>query len=261
MGRQDAGTNVMLDAYLRWVKGRVGAYVGRPTPITSSGSSPVTNALTVGTDTPFQQLTITGSGVYTFELDTVGATPGDAFWIRVTTSAGAGDAIFKSGVGGTTILTLPAPPTGTFTYHVNLGFDTAWTVLNVNTPDPLALAQSANIPGVGGMLTTSSVTFLRIGTLRVDPTQYPANAQVTFWGFLEATAGKVAELQLFNLSDSSIVAGSLLTGNQPVATYYEAVVTLPSASKDYEVQLRMTTTGGLTDQVACTNAGVRLEWR
>jgi hypothetical protein len=261
MGRSDAGTNVMLDAYLRWLKGRMGAYTGKAAAHASSGVSPVTTPLVVGIDPPFQTLTITGTGAYTFELSTTGATQGDAFWIRVDISAGAGSVTLKSGIGGSTILTLPAPPAGMFSYYVSVSYNSGWSVIDVTTPELNAMPQTVEIPGVSGIQQTALQVFSRIGTLRVDPSKYPASVKAYFWAFLEVTAGMEAQCQLVNLTSGGAVSGSTLVGDQEVSTYYEAPVTLPSAARDYEVQLLMTAAGLATDQVGCSSAGIKLVWR
>lgn len=261
MGRADAGTNVMLDAYLRWLKGHMGAYTGKAAARSSGGASPVTTTLVVGTDPPFQTLTITGSGAYTFEMSAAGATQGDAFWFRIDTSAGAGSVLLKSGIGGSTILTLPAPPAGMFSYYVSVSYDSGWKVIDVTTPDLSAMPQTVEIPGVSGIQQTALQVFTRIGTLRVDPSKYPTSVKAYFWAFLEVTAGMEAQCQLVNLTDGGPVASSQLVGDQEVSTYYEAAVTLPSGARDYEVQLLMTAVGLETDQVGCSNAGIKLVWR
>jgi hypothetical protein len=114
---------------------------------------------------------------------------------------------------------------------------------------------------VSGSQTHNLDTFKRIGTLQIDPTKYPSYVTARFQAIIEATGTKTAEIRLYNFTDGGVVAGSTLTAPASDPTVVEATVTLPSALKEYEVQLRMTTVDLInTDSVTCTNARILLAW-
>jgi hypothetical protein len=114
---------------------------------------------------------------------------------------------------------------------------------------------------VGGSQTWNLDTFRRIGTLSIDPSSYPGYVTAKFQAIIEATGTKTAAIQLYNLTDGGVVAGSLLTATSNDPTLVEATVTLPSAAKTYEVQLRMTTVDLVNvDSVTCTSARILLAW-
>ena len=114
---------------------------------------------------------------------------------------------------------------------------------------------------VGGIQTHNLDTFKRIGTISLDPTKYPGYTTAKFQAIIEATTTKTAEIRLYNLTDGGAVAGSTLTATSNDPTLVEATVTLPSALKTYEVQLRMTVVDLVnTDSVTCSSARILLAW-
>lgn len=260
-GRADASTNVFLDAILRFLRSRVGRFLGLQQTVNFSSGSPSTVSVTDGTDKPWRILNLTGAGAYTEELVTTGSPPqGKRFKYRVNITAGAGTFTLKSGVGGTTLFTLTAPPSGTFSYAFEVGYDgTAWQRTYFAMIDPLAISKTAVIDGCAGLQTTSLTVATRIGSFRVDPTKYPSNAQIIFQAAVDTTAPQVT-VQLYNLTDSGIVASSVLTSSSTTtAILTSAALTLPSAQKDYEVQMFMAA-GGTTDHVECTSARLIFTW-
>lgn len=132
-GRADATSNDQLDAYLRFLKSRVGRWIGSPQAINFTSSSASTVPYTDGTDKPFRIVTLTGSGVYTEELDAA-LTAGKVVRYLATISAGAGGLTLKSGIGGATILALTAPSTGTAAYEVEAAYTGSAWVISQLTP-------------------------------------------------------------------------------------------------------------------------------
>ncbi len=261
-GRQDAGTNVFIDAIFRFLRSRVGRFIGLQQAVTFSSSSPSTVTVIDGTDKPWRVLTLTGSALYTEQIANSAPTPaqGKRFKYKISLTAGSGGFALLNGVSGSSILALVAPPAGTTTYDVEVGFDgTNWVITRVTTTDPLQVTKTHIIYGVSGLQSTSQTIATRIGSLRIDPSKFPANAQIRFEVAIETT-GPQANVQLFNLTDSVLVAGSLLTTTNTTTTILSATVTLPNSQKDYEVQLFSNSGGVTADHVDCTMAKVILTW-
>ncbi len=122
-------------------------------------------------------------------------------------------------------------------------------------------AKNAQVfPIVSGSQSHTNEVHKRIGTLRLDPTAYPSYSTAKFQVVLEATTGKTAEARLYNVTDGGVVSGSTLTSTSLTPEVVEATVTLPSAQKVYEVQLRMTVANAGSDLVTCTCARLLLAW-
>jgi hypothetical protein len=96
---------------------------------------------------------------------------------------------------------------------------------------------------------TDQVVATAQSVVRFDPSQLIAPGSgiirtITFEALLWASAGMTAEIELYNLTDGTAVAGTLLTTTGTVPT---AVVSgnlavpavLPNAARDYEVRLRI----------------------
>lgn len=167
------GTNIFLDAFLRLRRKREGRFTGKSRNVSFSSSSPVSDPIVYGTSRSTQVLTMTGTGEYTYELSTVGAEDGATFRVHVHHSTGAGNVVFKNGIGGSTITTLVAPGSGTsevgFRFYYN---GTAWLMwpsfTNEDAQDAVggiltnsarvSLAYSAGTPSITGDLITSSVS-------------------------------------------------------------------------------------------------------
>jgi len=259
-GRANAATNFQLDAYLRFLKARVGRYVGHTQAVTHSSGTPVTVTLTDGTEKPYRVIAMTGAGDRTEELALPALSDGKRFRFLVAMTAGAGDFILNNGVGGSPINTISAPPSGTITYELEAVYDgTNWVAARANLAEAQHLRKYEIIELLAGNRTTDQNIFTRVGTCRADPTQFPSNTQIKFVAAVEATVGKVAEIQLYNLTDGGYV-GTPLSSASSIPDTLEQVVTLPADVKDYEVHLRMTTTGGSTDRVTCTNARLVFTW-
>ena len=260
-GRQDGGTNVFVDAILRFLRSRAGRFLGLLQTISFASASPSTVTVTDAVDKPWRTLNLTGTGLYTEQIDKTGSIPtGKRFLYKISLTAGSGGFALLNGIAGSSIMALVAPPNGTFTYNVEVGFDgTNWVVQRISVADPLAVLKTREIPAVSGLQSTSQIVATRIGSFRLDPSKYPVNAQVTFQVAVETTGPQVTA-QLFNLTDSVIVSGSVLVSVSTLPAFLTSgALTLPPGQKDYEVQLFMAS-GAPTDHVECTSAKVILTW-
>ena len=258
-GREDGSTNVFLDAFLRLRRQREGKWLGRNQTVSHVSASPVVDSYTYNQQASFVILSLTGTGTYTADLDAAGAEEGAAFRFLVSYTAGAGAFAIKDS-GGPDILGLLAPPSGTATYEAVCRFDgTDWVLTSVTLVEAKALVRSTEVIGVANVASTDQGTFQRIGTMRINPSLYPT-AQASFEASFETTDGtNAAEVRLYNVTDIAVVAGSTLSTTSTTNDTQSAVVTLPSAQKDYEVQLRLST-GDPAERATCTKARVTLTW-
>lgn len=264
-GSTEGGTNVLLDAFLRLRKQREGKYVGKSAGITHTSASTTTALFTYPTTTPFTTITMdaTGTATYRADLDTAGVEDGAVFRFRIITNAGAGSFVLRNGSGGATMLTLTAPPNGAITYEIEARYDgqtSNWVLQSLDLLNNLALRRSEEFLIVAGVQSTSEDTFNRAGTLRITPSQFPSNAQATFEVHFDTSdAGNDAEVRLYNLTDTSVVASSTLTTSSTTVDVQSATVVLPSTQKDYEVQYRLTTADP-AERATVTRAKLTLTW-
>jgi hypothetical protein len=265
-GTASASTNVFVDGLLRFLRASVGRFFGPPGTINFSSASPLTTTIVDGTDKPWRTLNLTGSGLYTEQIANTSPVPtsGKKFSYTINITAGSGGFALLDGVGGSTILALSAPPSGTTKYSLDVGFNgTDWVVQRIGRVDPLALSKSVELIVVSGVQTSSTTTFQRVGNLQIDPTAYPSNVQATFNAVLVSTSASVsAVVQLYNLTDGGVVTASPvfpLSSSAQTPTLVSTTLTLPAASKLYEVQLKMSAASG-TNIVTCSYASVKLTW-
>jgi len=176
-----------------------------------------------------------------------------------TYNSGAGNFAIKD-AGGPDILTLVAPPTGSAQYEAICFYDgTDWRLHSITLVDSRALVRGEEFVGVASVAQTDQGTFQRIGTMRIDPSEFPA-AQARFEASFETTDGtNAAEVRLYNVTDIGVVAGSTLSTLSTTNVTSGATVTLPASQKDYEVQIRLTT-GDPAERATCTKARVTLTW-
>jgi hypothetical protein len=260
-GRAD-GNNVWLDNLFRFLRSRIGRFIGLQATVNFSSGSPSTVPITDGVDKPWRVINMTGTAVYTEELVTTGSPPqGKRFKYRVNMTAGAGNFVLHNGVGGSTLHTIVAPPSGTTSYGFEVAFDgTNWTRTLTTELDQLALVKSVSFDGVVGLQMTQQTVATRIGSVRLDPSKYPSNAQIVFQAAVDTTGPQVT-VQLYNLTDSAIVASSVLTSTSTTTSFVtSAALTLPGSQKDYEVQMFMASGGGPSDHVDCSSARILLMW-
>jgi hypothetical protein len=259
-GNEGAGTNVLLDAFLRLRRAREGGFIGKTDTVSHSVGTPASESVVVGTNNNLRLLGLTGAGTFTSEISVTGAEAGRVFRYLVSLTTGAGDFILKSGIGGSTILTLSAPPSGTVVYAVNASYDgSSWVIQGVSLAEGSAVYRRDAFDLVAGLQENELDTFKRIGSLTIDPSRYPANTVITFQAVIETTVNSV-ECRLYNITDGGVVAGSTLTSTSTSSDLKEAAVTLPSAGKLYEVQLRITPVGGVGDRSACSSARLLFTW-
>jgi hypothetical protein len=258
-GSTEGATNVLHDAFQRLRRKREGKYQGRGEVVVHSVGTPVTDNYVYDTENPFVDLTLTGAGTYTADLDAAGAEEGAVFRFLLTYNTGAGNFTIKDS-GGPNILGLVAPPSGSASYEAICRFDGVdWVLTSVTLVAAQALVRSEEFLGVAGVANNSEGTFARIGTLRIDPSQFPT-AQARFEASFETSdAGNDAEVRLYNVTDVAAVAGSTFSTSSTTLVTQGATVTLPGTLKDYEVQLRLSSTD-VAERATCTKARVTLTW-
>lgn len=108
------------------------------------------------------------------------------------------------------------------------------------------------VAGVNGTFNVTDTTFSTIGAFVFDPAVYPGI--YTFQASLEVTSGYTVEAQLYDVTGSGIVSGSVLDSVSLTPEIQDAVVVL-SNSGIYEVQLRVTSSGGIG---TCKFAGINV---
>ena len=258
-GNANATTNFQLDAYLRFLKFRVGQYVGHVVSITCPNTV-TTTSVQDGVDKPFRVLTATAtSKVYTEAL-VLPATEGKRFRYIITLNTTSGGIQVLNGVGGSVLLALPAPPLGNVTYEAEfVCTGSNWILVRSNIVGANTQFKLQEINLVAGVRSTNQTLQTRVGSARFNPADYPANAQIKLVAHIEATAGKTAALQVYNLTDG-VYVGSPLFASLQIPTEVEQVLTLTSGIKDYEVMIWMTATGGPADMVTCTSAKFIARW-
>ena len=262
-GREDGSTNFFLDAFLRLRKDREGRYFGAANASSHTSAGVTTVLYTYNQADPYQEINLdaTGTGEYRADLDLTDAEDGSVFRFRVTYDALAGDFVVRDGSGGSTLLTLTAPPSGSILYEVQAKFDgVGWRIVSVALIEPLALNTEQEFLAVAGIEDNSTDTWTRVGTLRINPALYPSNAQASFEASFETTdAGNDAEIRLYNITDVAVVGSSTFTTSSTTNDTQSATVTLPGSLKEYEVQLRLSTLDA-AERATCTRSRVVLTW-
>lgn len=119
----------------------------------------------------------------------------------------------------------------------------------------------ANVAGrppvaVAGLASVATATFTVVGRIELDPSTFPAGTTFGFRAILEATPGQTAEARLYNVTDAGVVSGSTLSTNNVTPTLLGVAVSLPSASKMYEVQLRLASPPAAADRATCSRAEI-----
>ncbi|APR86763.1 hypothetical protein A7982_12112 [Minicystis rosea] len=109
---------------------------------------------------------------------------------------------------------------------------------------------------VAGLVSVATATFTVIGRAQLDPTRFPEGTAFTLRAIIEATPGQTAELRLYNVTDGAAVTGSTLSTSSTTPTLVSAAVSLPSALKIYEVQLRMTSTLAPSGRATCSRVEI-----
>lgn len=109
------------------------------------------------------------------------------------------------------------------------------------------------VPGVGGVSNVDVDTFTTIGAVALDPDDYPGTTE--FEAVIEVTDTYTAEVRLYDVTAAAVVAGSTLSTTSDTPVILSASVTLATGARVYEVQLRVTATGGTA---VCKQAGVKV---
>ncbi len=258
-GRATASTNFQMDAYLRFLKARLGKWVGAVEEVAHESSSPVAVTVTAGTTAQFRSITLTGSGAYT-EILAKPATVGFSFRYVVAVAASAGVFSLKNGFGGPTILTLPVPSTGTSVFEAELVYiGTNWVLIRLTSVGFNASTSFQEIPMVSGLKTTSEIIPTRIGTCTLDTTDFPSGTTYTFQAQVEVTSARVARIQVYNLTDGVYLNTYLQSTSETPETLIQSL-TLTGGSKTYETHLWMSLAGGPADRVSCSSAKIIAEW-
>lgn len=260
-GSVAGGTNVFLDAFLRLRRLREGRFFGTVGTFSHTLGTPVVDNYQWGLSLPLQELALTGAGTYTANLVTTGAESGAVFRFQVSITAGAGD-FAVTDAGGPTIFSVAAPPSGTIRHEVIAYYDgTDWLLASAQTVSPalLSLLNEKEFLAVAGVQSSSEATYQRAGTVRVDPTLLPSNAQMSFEASFDTTdAGNAALVQLYNVTDA-VVVGSAFSTTSTTNQTQSAVVTLPAGLRDYEVQVRLTSADP-AERATVTRAAIVGRW-
>lgn len=262
-GRASA-SNVFLDAFLRLLKKKVGNVAGLLQNVTlDNGATSPSPASYIPGVSGYNITNTRTSGPMVLQLGVTSPPEfaGERFEFLVKMAAGSSTLSFQNGTGAI-LVTLPSAPSGTSTipYHVKFIFDgTDWALLDLQISDQKAVEKTKDFTVVAGTQGTGLDVFTRVGTVRIDPSLY-LGGEFKFQATLEASVGQTAVCQVYNVTDGALVAGSTLTGVSTSPTPLEAVITLPSSLKLYEVQLKLGAPNGGTDRAAVTNAKILLSW-
>ncbi len=262
-GRASA-SNVFLDAYLRTLKGRSGLDAGKLSGITvdNSSTSPGLYQVANRNGVYFLDMTRT-SGAFVLQLGLAGDIfAGAKQEYLVNMNPGCSNLSFQSGVGGGIKAVLVGPPAGTASVFYHLRFVTEgseWNPTDIQIVDTKVVPRSREFLAVVGTQATGLNVFSRVGTVMATPSEH-MTGEFKFQAILETTVGQTTECQLYNVTDGAAVSGSLLTTSSTTPDFQEAVVTLPSGQKLYEVQVRLGSVPGGSDRAAVTNAKLLLTW-
>lgn len=114
---------------------------------------------------------------------------------------------------------------------------------------------------VSGFQSTDLTTWTRIGSVIVDPaTLINVNPDVLWGAVAETTnAADPAQIRLFNVTTSSVVAGSTLNFSSTTSSLQQTFINLAVGNNIYEAQLRLTVTGS-PNRAICTQAQVVIAW-
>lgn len=111
---------------------------------------------------------------------------------------------------------------------------------------------------VSGTQVVQIENYTRIGGGLIDPSDFSSVSQITFEVFVTSSAPTIsADIRLFNVSDNSIVSGTTSSSFSTTGTTVTSTITLPSSSKNYEVQLKISSATG-NNAVSCSRAVVTI---
>jgi len=99
------------------------------------------------------------------------------------------------------------------------------------------------ILGFCGDASAAETTFTTIGAFALDPDDYPGTYE--FEAVIEVTDTYTAEVRLYDVTAAAALSGSTLSTTSDTPDIQSAAVTPASGARVYEVQLRVTSSGGV----------------
>jgi hypothetical protein len=139
-----------------------------------------------------------------------------------------------------------------------MAFDSPFSALAAfRHPSRVVLAETASVPATGGVLA--------LGQLRFDPSDYPANAQISFVVVTSVSVGSITgSVLLYNVDDAEVVTGtSLATSSLTPVSQSSGALTVGAAAgnlkdtpKLYEVRLAVS--GTLVSEVVSLGSAALL---
>jgi len=214
--------------------------------IKTVSSTPFTAA--ASGEEPLYRVTVAGASVFNLPS---GARVGQQF--RVMPAGGAATITVNPPGGhsieGASSMDLLTGASATFVY---LG-GTSWTLLGLKQlVNDLVIA--------AGIFSTDQTGFQTIGAIQIDSASFPNTEGVTWRAIIETTnATDSAEIRLFNVTTSSVVASSTFSTTSLTPVQVGGSISLTSGVNLYEAQLRLTGTGS-PDQATCKNARLTVNW-
>jgi len=105
-----------------------------------------------------------------------------------------------------------------------------------------SILTQVSVPGFNGEASSTYTTWGVIGSFALDPSDFPGT--YTFESVLEVTDTYTAEVRLYDVTAAAAVSGSTLSSTSDTPEIVSASITPASGARVYEVQLRVTATGG-----------------
>lgn len=127
---------------------------------------------------------------------------------------------------------------------------------------PISGSKVQTIWSIGGLQSTGSIVSTAIGNFRFNPTDYSPlitslSRKINLKVFLQSTNTLVAEVRLYNVTDSGYVTGTTMTttsGSPALLDTGNIAANFSLSSKTYEIQIRLQSTLGSGDRATCTGA-------
>lgn len=127
---------------------------------------------------------------------------------------------------------------------------------------PISGTKIQTIWSVGGLQSTGAVVATAIGNFKFNPTDYSplitsSSRKINLKVFLQSTNVLVAEVKLYNVTDSGYVTGTTMTttsGTPALLDTGNIAANFPLSAKVYEIQIRLQSSLGSGDRATCTGA-------
>lgn len=216
-------------------------------PLKSVTSTPFTAAVT-GQE-PIYYFNVSGAGVFNLPS---GARVGQRFRVIASRTV---TTLVVTPPGGHTIegfstVTMFGYTTGTFVYRGS----STWAMLGAKR-DSYERSIVATVED-----TNQQLGYTTIGSTVINSNDYPNTLSVQWQAIIETTdAGDAAQIQLYNVTTSTLVTGSQLSTTSLTPTLVTATITLAAGQNIYEAQLRLVTTGD-PHRATCKQAQVVVNW-